>query len=149
MSIGTRLARIEEERLTAAIAGFARWWKGNTLNAARQERVRAHLRQAGCTRFTREDIDRWHASRSPEHQAIYNTLEAVVMGMVERPQQHQAITDALARLAPHLDRSPHDSPITIIHTLRATIAGDARIVGEIGEHAAPGVLETTADTGGR
>jgi hypothetical protein len=148
MSIGTRLARIEEERLTAAIAGFATWWKGNTLNAARQERVRAHLRQAGCTGFTREDIDRWHATRSPEHRAIYDTLEAVIMGIVERPHQRQAITDALARLAPHLDRSPHDSPITIIHTLRATIAGDARIAGEIEGHATRDAHETTANRGG-
>lgn len=122
MSIDTRLARIEEERLTIAMAEFAVFWRAYATDEAGHTRMRAGLAEAGCAGESLEAIRAWEACQPADQQRRYEQLETAIFGMVEHTHPRQAIRAALAALAPSLGLHEHDSPIAIIHALQADIA---------------------------
>ncbi len=124
MSMARRLIDLEERRFREAVAEFAAFWKPFVLRPARQEYVRARLREVGFEGHDLAALERWHAAQPPDQRAIHDAVEAAIFGMVLRPHDGVGIRTGLAAIAPELGLDAHTPPVLIIRALRATIEAE-------------------------
>jgi hypothetical protein len=120
-TIAHRLARVETDRFTEAVREFRPWFLAHLRDPERQRRRREALVAAGApVDGTRAEMYAWFGTRptTPEREAICGAVRP----LMEHPDDHAAIRAALARVAPHIGRDPHDPPLTILAALRAGFA---------------------------
>jgi hypothetical protein len=121
-AIARRLDRVEIDRFTEAVREFRPWFLAH-IQAADTDRHRAALIAAGAPADgTWAEIHAWFEQQptTPACAAICGAVDT----LMERPDDHAAIRAALATVAPHIGRDPHDPPLTILAALRAGFSRD-------------------------
>lgn len=116
-----RLDRVEGDRFTAAVREFRPWFLAHLRDPDADRRHRAALIAAGAPADgTWAEIHAWFEQQptTPACAAICGAVDA----LMEQPNDHAAIRAALARVAPHVDRDPHDPPLAILGALRVAFA---------------------------
>jgi len=117
-AIARRVDRVESDRFATAVREFRPWFLAHIRDPDHEHRDRAALIAAGAPADGGwPEIDAWvqRQPTSPECAAICGAVDT----LMERPDDYAAIRAALATVAPHIDRDPHDRPLTILAALRA------------------------------
>ncbi len=119
-ALARRVDRVESDRFTEAVREFRPWFLAH-LRDSDTDRHREALVAAGAPADgTWAEIHAWFQQQptTPACAAICRAVDA----LMERPDDHAAIRAALARVAPHVGRDPHDPPLTILSAMRARFA---------------------------